>query len=71
MSNWTATWKSSPATRCSYTASRSSCPTAKPHAERRKATITRAGWIERKWVKMTGDLEFMELLEFSFSGEEL
>lgn len=39
--------------------------------ERRKATITRAGWLERKWVKMTGDLEFMELLEFSFSGEEL
>jgi hypothetical protein len=39
--------------------------------ERRKATITRANWLERKWVKMTGDLEFMELLEFSFSGEEL
>jgi hypothetical protein len=39
--------------------------------ERRKATITRATWLERKWVKMTGDLEFMELLEFSFSGEEL
>jgi hypothetical protein len=39
--------------------------------ERRKATITRAGWLERKWVKVTGDLEFMELLEFSFSGEEL
>ncbi len=39
--------------------------------ERRKATITRATWLERKWVKLTGDLEFMELLEFSFSGEEL
>ena len=39
--------------------------------ERRKATITRATWLERKWTKMTGDLEFMELLEFSFSGEEL
>lgn len=39
--------------------------------ERRMATITRANWLERKWVKMTGDLEFMELLEFSFSGEEL
>lgn len=39
--------------------------------ERRKATITRANWLERKWVRMTGDLEFMELLEFSFSGEEL
>ena len=39
--------------------------------ERRKATITRATWLERKWVRMTGDLEFMEHLEFSFSGEEL
>ena len=39
--------------------------------ERRKATITRAGWLERKWVRLTGDMEFMELLEFSFSGEEL
>lgn len=39
--------------------------------ERRMATITRANWLERKWVQMTGDLEFMELLEFSFSGEEL
>ncbi len=39
--------------------------------ERRTATITRANWLERKWVKLTGDLEFMELLEFSFSGEEL
>ena len=39
--------------------------------ERRKATITRATWLEKKWVRMTGDLEFMELLEFSFSGEEL
>jgi hypothetical protein len=37
--------------------------------ERRKATIFRAGWMERLWVKLTGDLEFMELLEFSFSGE--
>jgi hypothetical protein len=39
--------------------------------ERRKATITRANWLEKRWVKLTGDLEFMELLEFSFSGEEL
>jgi hypothetical protein len=46
-------------------------PYGKSMMERRKATITRATWLERKWVKMTGDLEFMELLEFSFSGEEL
>lgn len=46
-------------------------PYGESATERRKATITRATWLERKWTKMTGDLEFMELLEFSFSGEEL
>ncbi|UIJ73257.1 hypothetical protein [Aurantimonas sp. HBX-1] len=34
---------------------------------RRVATIKRAGWLEKTWVRMTGDLEFMELCEFSFS----
>ena len=39
---------------------------------RRMATVTRASAPERLWVKMTGDFEFMELLEFSFSsGEKL
>lgn len=38
----------------------------------RMATVTRASGPERLWVKMTGDFEFMELLEFSFSsGEKL
>lgn len=46
-------------------------PFGEKASERRKATIRRAGWIESKWVRMTGDLEFMELLEFSFSGEDL
>jgi hypothetical protein len=46
-------------------------PYGESATERRAATITRANWLERKWVKLTGDLEFMELLEFSFSGEEL
>jgi len=34
----------------------------------RMATVTRAGAIERAWTRMTGDLEFMELCEFSFSS---
>lgn len=34
---------------------------------RRMATVTRAGWLERTWTRLTGDLEFMELCEFSFS----
>lgn len=39
---------------------------------RRTATVKRAGSLERAWTKATGDLEFMELLEFSFSsGSEL
>lgn len=35
---------------------------------RRMATVTRASAPERLWVKLTGDFEFMELLEFSFSS---
>ncbi len=35
----------------------------------RTATITRASAIERAWTRATGDLEFMELCEFSFSEE--
>jgi hypothetical protein len=37
--------------------------------EDREATITRATWLERAWTRLTGDLEFMELCEFSFSEE--
>jgi hypothetical protein len=37
--------------------------------EDRTATITRASGLERFWTRMTGDLEFMELCEFSFSEE--
>lgn len=37
--------------------------------EDRIATITRASFIERLWTRLTGDLEVMELCEFSFSEE--
>ncbi len=37
--------------------------------ERRTARITRASALERAWTRLTGDLEFMELCEFSFSDE--
>jgi uncharacterized Zn finger protein len=37
--------------------------------EDRTATITRASLVERWWTRLTGDLEFMELCEFSFSDE--
>jgi hypothetical protein len=45
-------------------------PYGETHSERREATIKRAGWIERKWTELTGNLEYMELLEFSFSEEK-
>jgi len=37
--------------------------------EDREAIIWRASALERLWTRMTGDLEFMELCEFSFSEE--
>lgn len=37
--------------------------------EDRVAVITRATALERLWTRLTGDLEFMELCEFSFSEE--
>lgn len=37
--------------------------------EKRTATITRATALERAWTRATGDLDFMELCEFSFSEE--
>ncbi len=36
--------------------------------ERREATVVRASLVERCWTELTGDLEFMELLEFSFTS---
>ena len=37
--------------------------------EDRTAVITRASALERLWTRWTGDLEVMELCEFSFSEE--
>ncbi|MGR3504344.1 MAG: hypothetical protein ACU0B7_00560 [Paracoccaceae bacterium] len=37
--------------------------------EQRDATIYRASKVERLWTRLTGDFEFMELCEFSFSEE--
>ncbi len=37
--------------------------------EQREAKITRASKLEQLWTRMTGDFEFMELCEFSFSEE--
>lgn len=37
--------------------------------ESRTAVITRASGLERAWTRLTGDPEFIELCEFSFSEE--
>ena len=37
----------------------------------RRATIERASALERIWTRATGDFEFMELCEFSFSEGRL
>jgi len=37
--------------------------------EDREAVIIRASKLERLWTRLTGDLEVMELCEFSFSDE--
>lgn len=46
-------------------------PVAVPYGESksfaRVATVTRASALERVWTRATGDFEFMELCEFSFS----
>ena len=47
-------------------------PIVVPFGERRQlrrtATVWRAGAVERVWTRLTGDVEFMELCEFSFSS---
>jgi hypothetical protein len=40
-------------------------------SEDRIAVITRASWVAQLWTRLTGDFEFMELCEFSFSEEIL
>ncbi|MFY9209748.1 MAG: hypothetical protein WAO69_01340 [Aestuariivita sp.] len=37
--------------------------------EDREAVIFRASKLEQLWTRMTGDFEFMELCEFSFSED--
>ena len=50
-------------------------PVSVPYGEsqsfRRQATIHRASGLERAWTRATGDFEFMELCEFSFTERAL
>lgn len=42
-------------------------PFGEVRVERRAATVTRATWLERWWIRLTGDLECLELLDVSFT----
>jgi hypothetical protein len=44
-----------------------SAPFGEVLTERRTATLTRASWLRRTLVRLTGDLGCLELLESSFS----
>ncbi|MBS2012434.1 MAG: hypothetical protein JST00_06090 [Deltaproteobacteria bacterium] len=39
--------------------------------ERRRATVTRATWVERAWTRMVGDLDCLSLLDISFTERSL
>lgn len=39
--------------------------------ERRRATVTRATWLERTWTRLTGDLHCLSLLDVSFSDRRI
>ncbi len=48
------------------------CPSfGETKVERRRATLTRASWLERTWTRLTGDVECLELLEVSFSDRRI
>ena len=42
-------------------------PYGEVRTERRTATLTRASWLARTWIRLTGDLACLSLLEVSFS----
>ena len=48
-----------------------SAPYGEVVVEKREAIIKRATVLERFWTRLTGDLEFIELCEFSFSEEKI
>jgi hypothetical protein len=39
--------------------------------ERRRATLTRASWLERTWTRLTGNIDCLSLLEVSFSDRRI
>ena len=71
MSASTTAPSSIPATRCRSQGPEIMAPYGEIVEEKRIARITRASGLERLWTRATGDFEFMELCEFSFTEEAL
>jgi hypothetical protein len=46
-------------------------PYGEVRTERRRATVTRATWAERTWVRLTGNFDCLSLLDVSFSDRRL
>jgi len=46
-------------------------PYGEVQVERRRATVTRASWLERAWARLTGDLDCLSLIEVGFSDGRL
>lgn len=42
-------------------------PYGEVRVERRTATVTHAGWLERTWTRLTGNLDCLSLLDVSFT----
>ena len=42
-------------------------PYGEVRVERRRATVTRANFLERAWTRLTGNLDCLSLIDISFS----
>ncbi|MDZ7599697.1 MAG: hypothetical protein U5J82_15775 [Desulfobacterales bacterium] len=69
MSASTTARSSTPATRCWSRARRSWPPMARSSSRTAPPPSPAPALLERLWTRLTGDFEFMELCEFSFSEE--
>jgi hypothetical protein len=46
-------------------------PYGETRVERRRATVTRATWLERLWARISGDVQCFSLLDVSFSDRRI
>lgn len=46
-------------------------PYGETRVERRRATITRATWLERLWARISGEVQSFSLLDVSFSDRRI